>query len=73
MQTKRNREKHLPPNPLYCIIVGEVQAPKKNEYHLNRHQPDKPQFAIQDLSDYVTKNQEHFNSMWMSSFCYFYR
>jgi len=28
-----------------------------NEYHLNRHKPDKPQFAIHDLNDYVTKHQ----------------
>lgn len=24
-----------------------------NEYHLNRHQPDKPQFALHNLNDYV--------------------
>jgi len=24
-----------------------------NEYHLNRHQPDKPQFAIHDLNSYI--------------------
>lgn len=28
-----------------------------NEYHLNRHKPNKPQFAIHDLTDYVTKHQ----------------
>ena len=28
-----------------------------NEYHLNRHQPDKPQFAIHDLNEYVNKHQ----------------
>ena len=28
-----------------------------NEYHLNRHKPDKPQFAIHNLNDYVTKHQ----------------
>ncbi len=28
-----------------------------NEYHLNRHQPDKPQMAIYDLNSYVKKNQ----------------
>jgi AraC family transcriptional regulator, transcriptional activator of pobA len=26
------------------------------EYHLNRHQPDKPQFAIYDLKSYLEKN-----------------
>lgn len=29
-----------------------------NEYHLNRHQPDKPQLAIHDLNDYITKHQD---------------
>lgn len=28
-----------------------------NEYHLNRHQPDKPQFAIHDLKTYMSKHQ----------------
>lgn len=28
-----------------------------HEYHLNRHQPDKPQFAIHDLNTYIKKNQ----------------
>lgn len=28
-----------------------------NEYHLNRHQPDKAQFAIHDLKTYVNKHQ----------------
>ena len=28
-----------------------------NEYHLNRHQADKPQFAIHDLNDYITKHK----------------
>jgi AraC-like DNA-binding protein len=28
-----------------------------NEYHLNRNQPDKPQFAIHDLNDYLKKNK----------------
>ncbi len=27
-----------------------------SEYHLNRHQPDKAQFVIYDLNDYVNKN-----------------
>lgn len=26
-----------------------------NEYHLNRHQPGKPQFAIYDLNAYIKK------------------
>jgi AraC family transcriptional activator of pobA len=30
-----------------------------NEYHLNRHQPDKPQFAVHDLGDYLTRHQAH--------------
>jgi AraC-like DNA-binding protein len=30
-----------------------------NEYHLNRHQLDKPQFAIHNLNEYVVKHQEH--------------
>lgn len=30
---------------------------KINEYHLNRHQPDKPQFAIYDLAAYLHKYQ----------------
>lgn len=28
-----------------------------NEYHLNRHQPDKPQFAILDLNNHINTNQ----------------
>ena len=28
-----------------------------NEYHLNRHEPDKPQFALHDLSEYLKTNQ----------------
>lgn len=28
-----------------------------NEYHLNRHQPDKPQFAILDLNNHIKTNQ----------------
>lgn len=28
-----------------------------DEYHLNRYQPDKPQFAIHDLRDYLKTNQ----------------
>jgi AraC family transcriptional activator of pobA len=27
-----------------------------NEYHLNRYQPDKPQFAIHDLHEYLERN-----------------
>ena len=27
------------------------------EYHLNRHQPGKPQFAIYDMEDYLSKHQ----------------
>ncbi|GAA4234050.1 4-hydroxyphenylacetate catabolism regulatory protein HpaA [Postechiella marina] len=29
------------------------------EYHLNRHQPDKPQLAIHDLNEYITKHKGH--------------
>lgn len=39
-----------------------------NEYHLNRHQPDKPQFAIHDLNDYVTKHQGHTTKPHIHSF-----
>jgi len=28
-----------------------------NEYHLNRHKPDRPQFALHDLNEYLTTNQ----------------
>ncbi|GAA4800077.1 helix-turn-helix domain-containing protein [Olivibacter ginsenosidimutans] len=28
-----------------------------NEYHLNRHEPDKPQFALHDLNEYLKINQ----------------
>lgn len=28
-----------------------------NEYHLNRHKPDRPQFALHDLNEYLTNNQ----------------
>ncbi|HLT87657.1 MAG TPA: AraC family transcriptional regulator [Sphingobacterium sp.] len=28
-----------------------------NEYHLNRHQPDKPQFALYDLNAHIKENQ----------------
>jgi len=28
-----------------------------NEYHLNRHEPDKPQFALHDLHKYLKTNQ----------------
>lgn len=30
---------------------------KINEYHLNRHQPDRPQFALHDLNGYLKTNQ----------------
>ncbi|QYS86459.1 helix-turn-helix domain-containing protein [Flavobacterium oreochromis] len=30
-----------------------------NEYHLNRHQPNKPQFATYDLHEYINKHKEH--------------
>ena len=30
-----------------------------SEYHLNQHQPDKSQFAIHDLGDYLKKHQGH--------------
>lgn len=39
-----------------------------NEYHLNRHQPDKAQFAIHDLNDYVTKHQGHTTKPHIHSF-----
>lgn len=39
-----------------------------NEYHLNRHQPDKPQFTIYDLQEYVGKNQEHTTNPHIHSF-----
>jgi AraC family transcriptional regulator, transcriptional activator of pobA len=29
------------------------------EYHLNRNQPDKPQFAIYDMEDYLSKHREN--------------
>lgn len=28
-----------------------------NEYHLNRHKPDRPQFALHDLKEYLKTNQ----------------
>ncbi|MBN8788594.1 MAG: AraC family ligand binding domain-containing protein, partial [Terrimonas sp.] len=28
-----------------------------NEYHLNRHKPDRPQFALHDLNEYLKTNQ----------------
>lgn len=28
-----------------------------NEYHLNRHRPDRPQFALHDLNEYLKTNQ----------------
>lgn len=31
-------------------------AHKINEYHLNQHQPDKPQFAMYELGDYLKKH-----------------
>lgn len=30
-----------------------------NEYHLNRHQPKKPQIAIYNLEEYISKHKEH--------------
>lgn len=39
-----------------------------NEYHLNRHQPDKPQFAIHDLNEYVIKHESHTTKPHIHSF-----
>jgi len=39
-----------------------------NEYHLNRHQPDKPQLAILDLSHHIAKNQCHITQPHIHSF-----
>lgn len=30
-----------------------------NEYHLNKHQPEKPQFTIYNLNEYIKKHQQH--------------
>jgi len=38
------------------------------EYHLNRHQPDKPQFLIHDLKSYVAANQGKANKPHIHSF-----
>lgn len=39
-----------------------------NEYHLNKHQPDKPQFAIHDLNEYLAMNQGKANKPHIHSF-----
>lgn len=48
----------------------EIQKTKNiiNEYHLNRYQPDKPQFAMYDLHGYVERNQEHTTKPHIHSF-----
>lgn len=38
------------------------------EYHLNRHQPDKPQFLIHDLKSYLSTNQGKANKPHIHSF-----
>jgi AraC-like DNA-binding protein len=39
--------------------MAKVKSDPIHEYHLNRHQPDKPQFAIHDLGEYLSKHQGH--------------
>ncbi|MET6997529.1 helix-turn-helix domain-containing protein [Chitinophaga defluvii] len=39
-----------------------------SEYHLNKHRPDKPQFAIHDLKAYLTLNQGKANKPHIHSF-----
>lgn len=39
-----------------------------SEYHLNRHQPDKPQFIVHDLKSYVAANQGKANKPHIHSF-----
>jgi len=43
----------------YRFIRINMSTAEENvilEYHLNRHQPDKPQFAIHDLNSYIKKH-----------------
>lgn len=40
-----------------------------NEYHLNRHKPDKPQFAILDLNNHIKTNQYRVTKPHIHSFC----
>lgn len=37
------------------MVKGKVNV--INEYHLNRHQPDKPQLAVHNLNDYIKIHQ----------------
>jgi|SRR5690606_622619 len=37
--------------------MGKDKTKIINEYHLNRHQPDKPQFALYDLNTHIRENQ----------------
>lgn len=37
--------------------MGKSKENIIHEYHLNRHMPDKPQFALHDLNDYLKTNQ----------------
>lgn len=37
--------------------MGKSKPNVINEYHLNRHMPDKPQFALHDLNEYLKTNQ----------------
>lgn len=39
-----------------------------NEYHLNRNQPTKDQFAIHDLAHYITEHREHASKAHIHSF-----
>lgn len=40
-----------------------------SEYHLNKHQPEKPQFAIYDLHDYLKKDRINTTKPHIHSFC----
>src|SRR5690606_4552550 len=39
-----------------------------NEYHLNRHEPDKAQFAIHNLNDYVKEHHRNTTTPHIHSF-----
>ncbi len=51
---------------IYFASMKDQEA--LSEYHLNRHQPDKPQFLIHDLKTYVPANQGKANKPHIHSF-----
>lgn len=49
-------------------VINMKKQEAIHEYHLNRHQPDKPQFLIHDLKSYLAQNQGKANKPHIHSF-----